>query len=105
VQQRFTPYVIRQKVFPKDGPPAMRLQLCQTNSAACTPVPAAVATYFGGDVPRIVAEVFLPWSALGVTGPPPERQLRLELATTGWERARLVSLGGVATGAGFRDPG
>ncbi len=102
--QRFALHVIPPKVFPKDGTPAMRLQLCRTDSAACASVPAAVATYFGGDIPRIVAEVFLPWSALGVPGPPPDRQLRLELATTGWYRARWMSWSGLPPEVALRDP-
>jgi hypothetical protein len=102
--QRFALYVIPPKVFPKDGTPAMRLQLCRMDSTACASVPAAVATYFGGDVPRIVAEVFLPWSALGVTGPPSDRQLHLELATTGWYHARWMSWSGLPPGVALRDP-
>ena len=101
--QRFALYVIPPKVFPKDGTPAMRLQLCRTDSTACVSVPAAVATYFGGDVPRIVAEVFLPWNALGVPGPPPDNQLRLELATTGWYRARWMSWSGLPPEVSLRD--
>jgi hypothetical protein len=102
--QRFALYVIPPKVFPKDGTPVMRLQLCRTDATACAAVPAAVASYFGNDVPRIVAEVFLPWSALGVTGPPPDRQLRLELATTSWYRARWMSWSGLPPEAALRDP-
>lgn len=66
--QRFALYVIPPKVFPKDGALAMRLQLCQTDSTACAPVPAAVATYFGGDVPRRLSQRFscpgAPWALL-----------------------------------------
>jgi len=102
--QRFALYVIPPKEFPKDGTPAMRPQLCRKGSTTCVPVPAAVATSLGGDVPRVVAEVFLPWSALGVTGPPPERQLRLELATTGWHRARWMSWSGLPPEETMRDP-
>jgi hypothetical protein len=102
--QHFALYVIPPKVFPKDGTPAMRLRLCRTDATACAAVPAAVASYFGNDVPRIVAEVFLPWSALGVTGPPPDRQLRLELATTSWYRARWMSWSGLPPEAALRDP-
>jgi hypothetical protein len=101
---RFALYVIPPKVFPKDGSPAMRLQLCRTDAAACTAVPEAVATYFGGDVPRILAEVFLPWSVLGMSEAPPERQLRLELATTGWYRSRWMSWSGLPPSIGLRDP-
>jgi hypothetical protein len=93
--RRFALYVIPPKVFPKDGAPAMRLQLCREEfTAACTPVPAAVATYFGGDGPRIVTEVFLPWDVLGVPGPPPNSQIRAELTATGWHRARWMSWSG-----------
>jgi hypothetical protein len=67
-------------------------------------VPAAVATNFGGDIPRLVAEVFLPWSALGVPGPPPDSQLRLELATTGWYRARWMSWSGLPPAVALRNP-
>jgi hypothetical protein len=101
---RFALYVIPPKVFPKDGKPAMRLQLCRTDSAACESAPTAVATYFGGDIPRIPTEVFLPWSALGVDGPPPDRQLRVELTTTGWHRARWMSWSGLPPEAALRDP-
>jgi hypothetical protein len=102
--QRFALYVIPPKVFPKDGAPAMRLQLCRTDSTACTSVPTAVASYFGGDVPRIPVEVFLPWSALGVTGPPPDSQLRVELTVTGWYRARWMSWSGRPPAVALRDP-
>jgi hypothetical protein len=101
---RFALYVIPPKVFPKDGTPAMRLQLCRTDSAACESVPTAVATYLGGDIPRIPTEVFLPWSALGVDGPPPDRQLRVELTTTGWHRARWMSWSGLPPETALHDP-
>src|SRR5207249_405092 len=69
---RFALFVIPPKVFPKDGTRAMRLQLCRMDSGTCTAVPSGVATKLGGDVPRILAEVFLPWSVLGIAGPPPD---------------------------------
>jgi hypothetical protein len=102
--QRFALYVIPPKVFPEDGPPAMRLQLCRTDQGTCAPVPTATATYFGGDVPRILTEVSLPWSVLGVDGPPAERQLRLELTATGWHRARWMSWSGLPPETALRDP-
>lgn len=101
--QRFALYVIPPKVFPKDGAPAMRLQLCRTDTTACAAVPGAVATYFGGDVPRIPVEIFLPWDALGVSGPPPDSQIRLELAATGWHRARWMSWSGRSPADALRD--
>lgn len=101
--RRFALYVIPPKVFPKTGPPLTRLQLCQMDTSSCEPVPSAVATYFGGDTPRITAEVLLPWSALGVDGPPPDRQLRVELAATAWHRARWMSWSGLPPVQAMRD--
>lgn len=102
--RRFGLYVIPPKVFSKDGASAMRLRLCRNDStAACTPVPAAVANYFGGDGPRIVTEVFLPWDAMGVPGPPPDSQLRVVLTATGWHRARWMSWTGQPPAVALRD--
>ena len=68
----------------------------------CEPVAEAVASYFGGDTPRINAEVFLPWHALGMTGPPVDRQLRVELAATAYHRARWMSWSGLPPKVGAR---
>jgi hypothetical protein len=90
--RRFALYVVPPKVFPNDGTPAMRLQFCQAKSTAtCAAVPTAVASYFGGDGPRIITEVFLPWDTMGVPGPPKDNQIRVELTATGWHRARWMS--------------
>jgi hypothetical protein len=101
---RFALFIIPPKVFPKDGTRAMRLQLCRIDSGTCTTVPSGVATKLGGDIPRILAEVFLPWSVLGMAGPPPDRQIRLELAVTGWYRARWMSLSGLPPERALSEP-
>jgi hypothetical protein len=93
--QRFALYIVPPKVYSESGPPRTRALLCRSDSAPCAPVPAAVASYLGGDTPRIVAEVFLPWSTLGVNGPPAARQIRVELAATAHHRARWMSWSGV----------
>jgi hypothetical protein len=73
----------------------MRAELCASAASAsvCAPVPGAVATYFGADQPRITAEVRIPWSALGASGPPPG-PLCTTLAVTGFHRGRSMSSGG-----------
>jgi hypothetical protein len=100
--QRFALYLIPPKELPKHDAPAMRAQLCRTDSAPCEPVPTAVANYFGGD-PRLIVEVWLPWSVLGVPGPPPDSQLRVELAATSFHRARWMSWSGLPPAVGMRD--
>jgi hypothetical protein len=67
----------------------MRADLCATDTDPCTAVPGAVATYFGADQPRITAEVHVPWTALGVDGPP-RRALRTTLTVTGFHRGRRM---------------
>jgi hypothetical protein len=65
------PLHILLKVFPKEGTLVIRAHL-QTDNATCGPIPSAVTSYFGGGIPRLTAEVLLPWSALGVEGLPPD---------------------------------
>ncbi len=100
---RFALYIIPPKVLPKTGVPLMRLQLCRTDHAPCAPVPSAIATVFGGENPRITAEVSLPWNAFGVDGPPPDRRLRVELAATAWHRARWMSWSGLPPAQAMQD--
>jgi hypothetical protein len=82
----------------------MRARLCRTEHGPCEPVPAAVATYFGSDQPRITVEVSLPWHELGLAGPPPARQLRMELAATAWYHSRWMSWSGLQPEEGMREP-
>src|SRR5439155_14471195 len=85
------------------GAYVMRARLCRIDGARCTPVPAAVVTYFGADQPRITAEVRIPWDAIGVERPPP-RSLRVELAATAFHRARWMSTSGRPPSAALADP-
>jgi len=101
--RRFALYIIPPKVFPISGVPLSQAHLCRSDHTPCAPVPSAVATYFGGDTPRITAEVLLPWSALGLDAPPPEGQLRVELAATAWHRARWMSWSGLPPAQAMRD--
>ena len=95
--RRFTLYFIPPRTKMKDHPPMTAL-LCRENAAsaaACEPVEGAAASYFGADQPRITAELFLPWRALGITAPPPGTKIRFELAATAWHRSRWMSLSGL----------
>ena len=98
--QRFVLYIVPPKAFPKDGTVHTRAHLCRITQGTCEPVPGTTAHYLGSDTPRIVAEVALPWRALGVEGPPPAGQLRMELAATSYHRARWMSWSGLPAGGG-----
>ena len=93
--RRFKLYIIPPRVFPERGAPMMRPWLCGANQVSCHRVPGAVTTYFGSDQPRITVEVSLPWRALGLTAPPLQGQLRIELAATAWHRSRWMSWSGL----------
>ena len=101
--QRFALHIVPPKVFPKDGTVGTRAQLCRMVDDRCAPVPLAAASYTGSDGTRILAEVALPWSVLGVDGPPAERQLRMELAATAYHRARWMSWSGQPPAKGMYD--
>jgi hypothetical protein len=77
--------------------PIMTPLLCvdaPSDIASCRAPEGGQAVYFGSDQPRVVAEARLPWSALGVAGPPPSGRLAVEVAATAWHRARWMSLSG-----------
>jgi hypothetical protein len=93
--RRFRLYIVPPRVFPESGTPKMRPWLCIVDQVSCQAVPGAVTTYFGSDQPRITVEVSLPWRALGLTEPPSDGQLRIELAATAWYRSRWMSWSGL----------
>lgn len=72
----------------------------------CDAVPGAVARYFGTalDQPRVILKAFIPWSALGRSGPPPQRALRLALGVTAFYRSRWMSLDGAPPRAAMAYP-
>ncbi|HEY5869442.1 MAG TPA: hypothetical protein VI542_28420 [Candidatus Tectomicrobia bacterium] len=101
--QRFALYIVPPKEYPKEGPPLTRAHLCRITHGTCEPVPGAVASYFGKDSPRILAEVALPWRSLGLDGPPTTGQLHMELAATSYHRARWMSWSGLPPVVGLQD--
>jgi len=96
--KRFTLYFIPPRSKAKDHPP-MTARLCEGAAAVsimetCVPVAGASALYFGADQPRIAAEAKLPWSALGLPGPPAGGRLKIELSASAWFHSRWMSLSG-----------
>ncbi len=104
--RRFTLYFVPPRTKLRDHPP-MKAVLCAGEAATeadCAAVPGARAVYFGADQPRITAEAFLPWSALGLARPPASRKLRLEVAATAWHRSRWMSLTGAPPAEALANP-
>src|SRR6185437_7900160 len=94
--RRFVLYFVPPRTKTADHPP-MRALLCTGEAAfpsSCAPVPGGRSVYFGADQPRITAEAFLPWSALGLARPPASGRLRLDIAGIAWHRSRWMSLSG-----------
>jgi hypothetical protein len=109
-RRQFTLYFIPPKTKVKDHPPMTAL-LCAGPAALagepqpiCRSVPGAKTTYFGADQPRITSESVLPWSALGVDGPPASGLMRIELSSTAWHRSRWMSLSGLPPEQGKARP-
>jgi len=106
--RRFTLYFIPPKGKTRDYPP-MKPLLCVGSPEAhhgstCPPVAGGTVHYFGADQPRIVADALIPWTALGVTGPPGSRRIRLDVSARSWFRARWMSLSGQTPEAASADP-
>jgi hypothetical protein len=70
----------------------------------CVEVAGGRALYFGADQPRITAEAMLPWSALGLDGPPADRRIKVEVSASAWYRSRWMSLSGADPATGSADP-
>ena len=68
------------------GSQRMRAELFRIEESTCVPVGGGDVRYFGSDQPRITFEAKIPWSALGVSGPPAEG-IAFDLAVR-WMRVR-----------------
>ena len=106
--RRFTLYFIPPKGKTRNYP-SMKPRLCvgapeAHEGASCPEVAGGMAHYFGADQPRIVADALIPWSALGVSGPPESRRIRLDVGARSWFRARWMSLSGQAPEIAAADP-
>ncbi len=74
--RKFTVFVFPTTTATRTRNPPMRVEVCEKLRERCVAVAAAVATSLGGEPTKIKQEIFLPWSALGIAGPPPEGNLR-----------------------------
>jgi hypothetical protein len=101
---RFALYFVPSRASPRGDTSSIGVHLCQMRNATCAPVPFAVTTHFGGGIPRLTAEVLLPWSAMGMSGPPSDKQLHMELTATSFHRARWMSWSGLLPEVALRHP-
>jgi hypothetical protein len=82
-------------------------QVCRwRESDACVAVPGAGAHYFGTalDQPRVILKAFVPWTELGLAGPPNSQKLRLALGVTAFYRSKWMSLDGADPDAAMARP-
>jgi hypothetical protein len=101
--RRFAFFFIPPKIFRRKSGVTMRIEVCRMDRETCDPVPSAIAVYKESDRPRIVAQITLPWAALGLSEPPADRHLRVQLAATTFYRSRWMSLGGVPPADAMKD--
>lgn len=101
--QRFAFYVIPPKGFERNRGMGMQVEVCRMTDGKCEAVPSADAVYQIGDRPRVFAQITLPWQALGLSGVPAARKLRVEIAATAFYRSRWMSLGGVPPAKAMED--
>jgi len=100
---RFAFFVIPPKVLRQKSGMAMRIEVCRLDHQTCGAVPSAIAVYQVSDRPRVTAQITLPWAALGLSGPPADKHLRVQLAATSFYRSRWMSLGGAPPAKAMED--
>jgi hypothetical protein len=87
--RRFAFFSIPPKELSKAVNKAMRIEVCRMNHEVCD---AVVATIPDGSLTRYAFT--LPWEALGLSGPPRDLRLRVQLAATAFYRSHWMSLSG-----------
>lgn len=95
--RRFTAAFIPPKTRVSDHPvmtPILCMGTANTIADCSTPADARVV-FFAADQPRITAEMQLPWHLLGSDGPPPSREMTVEIAISAWHGSRWISLSGL----------
>jgi hypothetical protein len=97
--RRFAFFVIPPKQsVPKGGIVRMRIEVCRMSHGNCD---AVISTIPGRQLYRWA--VTLPWQAFGISGPPADKRLRVQLAATAFYRSHWMSLGGIAPAKAMED--
>jgi hypothetical protein len=103
--QRLTLLVVPDRVIAGKASAGFHIEVCRMQKTGCEVMPGVAARYFGValDQPRVILEVMLPWSTIGIEATPTDR-LRLAVATTAFYRARWMSLTGAEPGRLLAEP-
>lgn len=101
--RKFALFVVPARHAAKRQNLKMHIELCRIEGAKCIALPSVPTGYFPTDGARIFAQLTLPWSALGIDGPPVGKEIRLQLAATAFFRSRWMSLNGEAPSSAMRD--
>jgi len=97
--RRFAFFVIPPKESStKGGIVRMRVEVCRMSHGNCD---AVISTIRGRFLFRWA--VTLPWQALGISGPPADKRLRVQLAATAFYRSHWMSLGGIPPAKAMED--
>ena len=92
--RRFAFFIVPAKAIRAKSGATMAIEVCRMKQETCDAVPSATALYQITNRPRIIAQVTIPWEALGISGPAAGRHLRVQLAATAFYRSRWMSLVG-----------
>ncbi len=97
--RRFAFFVIPPKESStKGGIVRMRVEVCRMSHGNCD---AVISTIRGPFLYRWA--VTLPWQAFGISGPPADKRLRVQLAATAFYRSHWMSLGGTPPAKAMED--
>jgi hypothetical protein len=96
--RRFAFFVIPPKESSTKGGQRMRIEVCRMSHGNCD----AVILTMRGQPPYKWA-LTLPWQAFGVSGPPADGRLRVQLAATAFYRSHWMSLGGTPPAKAMED--
>jgi hypothetical protein len=96
--RRFAFFVIPPKELSSKGGVRMRVEVCRMSHGNCD---AVISTIRGRFLFRWA--VTLPWQALGISGPPADKRLRVQLAATAFYRSHWMSLGAIPPAKAMED--
>jgi hypothetical protein len=96
--RRFAFFVIPPKESAPKGDVRTRVEVCRMSHGHCD---AVISSIPGRMLYRWA--VTLPWQALGISGPPADKRLRVQLAATAFYRSHWMSLGGIQPAKAMED--
>ena len=96
--RRFAFFVIPSREPSTKGDAPMQIEVCRMSHGSCEAVISRIRVRS-----RYSWAIALPWQALGISGPPADKRLRVQLAATAFYRSRWMSLGGIPPAKAMED--